>query len=849
MNYCTKCGNELYEGDSYCKNCGSKKIETQPVSLTNNARAPQPESLNRKGEPVKKKSNIVLYCIVAVLAIAVGVGTFFLFFSSNNNGDNKGPDRILTIQDIEKKAADGTINAIQDESGSYIFISGTFTDAIVNSASDAADVLNNASALFGDGFSADETDFTLQSISGGIAGASNFYKYSSTVNNVPVLGSQIILSTNDDGTVKSLSSTYDNRINYIDTTPTITSDDAVDVAKQDVIENVFETLEAMVYSADIDIVELEQLFITSLTVNTELLIHATRTTSDPVLVWAVSIETDSGEHIINDDDFEEEEYNDEGNAFLPYVSMRYYINANGATQGHIFIAESNIVQSWQPDEVEAEDLWGNKILVNVETRRNRYRLRDATWGISTYSANYLPSSPVPGSVTVVLLPGSRISNNQRTAPCSNAASAHAYTSIARRFYKNTDGINRNSMDGEGGEVKISMDYKGVKKFNEWYSFEKRQVGYKGVGGERALDVVGHEFTHGVVHYVTGRENSTTQRFLGIADFAKSEAGALFEAYADIMGSFIEGKTCKERWSFGEDIANRNLPYRDMSIPICYVFDAAGKPTPKTHADFNGDNGPHANSLIFSHAAYLMMDDERTRTIETNIELWAVVFYRSLFEMPENMSFRGAAGAVMSAAKNHGFTKEQLEAIECAFFKVGIFDSRKNYFDRYMPHATGDCACFREESAPISTPEPLPAPIQTPEPLPAPIQTPEPPTTPTPEPTPESSPTRTHRNLQRLYDAVNDPDVTVSLDIDFDDGSYIILMTYSRDGEFSLVSGYGTARDESIRFVRPVFTLFSDRIELHIPGVTTELLTLTGNMRGTYGSDPIWWHFNDNIGNH
>jgi Thermolysin metallopeptidase, alpha-helical domain len=71
--------------------------------------------------------------------------------------------------------------------------------------------------------------------------------------------------------------------------------------------------------------------------------------------------------------------------------------------------------------------------------------------------------------------------------------------------------------------------------------------------ESALDVVGHEYTHAVIAYALGDGNGTPLDY--------GESGALNEAYADIMGSLIEGKTGEDRWLIGEDSTFDGGPVR------------------------------------------------------------------------------------------------------------------------------------------------------------------------------------------------------------------------------------------------------------------------------------------------
>lgn len=185
-----------------------------------------------------------------------------------------------------------------------------------------------------------------------------------------------------------------------------------------------------------------------------------------------------------------------------------------------------------------------------------------------------------------------------------------------------------------------------------------------IGGfEKAWDVVAHEYTHAVIDY-------TAELFYN--DF-KAESSALHEAYADIMGSLIEGKgkASDARWEFGED-SDRVL--RSIKDPTNSKYDAVGKLYLNHYSNYDRDpdyylGSNYINSTIFSHAAYKMMTD--SRTIGRSDTTWAKVFYNSLGRLNENSRFLDARMAVLSAAKELGFTSNQQQAIKEAFDAVGI----------------------------------------------------------------------------------------------------------------------------------------------------------------------------------
>src|SRR5262249_47621795 len=124
----------------------------------------------------------------------------------------------------------------------------------------------------------------------------------------------------------------------------------------------------------------------------------------------------------------------------------------------------------------------------------------------------------------------------------------------------------------------------------------------------ALDVVAHEFTHGVTTYTAK---------LGM----EGENGALNEAISDIFGCFVEGGA-RPDWKMGETVFRKNgkaAPLRDLVDP-----HKSGNPADMSEfvqtQDDNG--GVHLNSTIVSHAAYLMAKKVKLDALRT-------IWYRAL----------------------------------------------------------------------------------------------------------------------------------------------------------------------------------------------------------------------------
>ncbi|HEV2883799.1 MAG TPA: M4 family metallopeptidase [Pyrinomonadaceae bacterium] len=154
------------------------------------------------------------------------------------------------------------------------------------------------------------------------------------------------------------------------------------------------------------------------------------------------------------------------------------------------------------------------------------------------------------------------------------------------YFRNTFG--RDGYDGDGDDVEMYV-HVGNENGGPW-----RDAQYLGGwcdifefgDGYPVNDVVGHEFTHGVIN------NSS------VLEYA-NESGALNESFADIFGQFMDNSD----WLIGEDIPNRD-PLRDMAHP---PIDHYGEKRASV-SDPNDDNDHgwvHRNSGINNKAAFLI----------------------------------------------------------------------------------------------------------------------------------------------------------------------------------------------------------------------------------------------------
>jgi bacillolysin len=200
-----------------------------------------------------------------------------------------------------------------------------------------------------------------------------------------------------------------------------------------------------------------------------------------------------------------------------------------------------------------------------------------------------------------------------------AVDAHAYIGLIYDYYKLVH--NRNGMDGANTQLVVNVHY-GANYSNAFFQPSTKWL-YFGDGDPNvqypypaALDIVCHEFTHGVT-------DSTS----GLIYWYMS--GALNEAFSDIMGVSCEFfhqpvgyGYMKAEWWEGEDIMKQFDAGRDLSDPSRMVwYPDYGWVYPdhmSKYFDFRpyGDydnGGVHINQSIVTHWYYLLAQGGTNRT--------------------------------------------------------------------------------------------------------------------------------------------------------------------------------------------------------------------------------------------
>jgi Zn-dependent metalloprotease len=271
------------------------------------------------------------------------------------------------------------------------------------------------------------------------------------------------------------------------------------------------------------------------------------------------------------------------------------------------------------------------------------------------------------------LPGKAV-RSEGDAPTGDKAVDEAYDGLGDTydFYLNI--YDRNSIDDEGLPLDATVHF--GRKYNNAFWDGQRMVFGDGDGVlfnrfTVAVDVIGHELTHGV-----------TQDEAQLAYF--NQSGALNESMSDVMGVLIKQYALKQTvdqadWLIGAGLLGKNIhgvALRSMKAPGTAFDDPIlGKdPQPGLMKDyvntFDDNGGVHTNSGIPNHAFYLVAAALGGYAWEHAGRIW----YETLRDshLRPNTGFRRFARLTLNnAAHLYGANSNEKKAVQDAWKQVGI----------------------------------------------------------------------------------------------------------------------------------------------------------------------------------
>jgi Zn-dependent metalloprotease len=269
------------------------------------------------------------------------------------------------------------------------------------------------------------------------------------------------------------------------------------------------------------------------------------------------------------------------------------------------------------------------------------------------------------------LPGTRV-RGEGDPPSGDVDVDEAYEGAGVTYDLYKDVFKRNSIDNNGLRLDSTVHY--GQQFNNAF-WNGQQMVYGDGDGDLfkrftiAVDVIGHELTHGVTQFSAGL-------------IYQDQSGALNESISDVFGSLVKQYSLKQTadqadWLIGAGLLADGVngqALRSMAAPgTAYDDPVLGKdPQPAHMKHFVGTRsdhgGVHINSGIPNHAFFILATTLKGNAWEKAGQIW----YRALQTFQPSTDFQLAAQATLLAARtlfSAGSTEER--AVKDAWNQVGI----------------------------------------------------------------------------------------------------------------------------------------------------------------------------------
>ena len=272
------------------------------------------------------------------------------------------------------------------------------------------------------------------------------------------------------------------------------------------------------------------------------------------------------------------------------------------------------------------------------------------------------------------LPGRQV-RAEGDDPSADQSVNQAYDGADKTYSFYQDVYNRDSVDDAGFPLTSCVHF-GVDFDNAFW--DGQEMVYGDGSGQifqvgsltSAIDVIGHELTHGVTQYTAGLEYH-------------AQSGALNESFSDVFGSLIKqhtlGQTADQAdWLIGEGILVPELgnALRSMSNPGT-AFSGDTQPghmddyqnLPDDNDPRNDNGGVHINSGIPNKAFYLVATAIGGNAWDAPGQIW----YQTLTQrLQPTSNFVDAANATIDAAGDlYGADGNEQQAVRNAWKEVGV----------------------------------------------------------------------------------------------------------------------------------------------------------------------------------
>lgn len=305
------------------------------------------------------------------------------------------------------------------------------------------------------------------------------------------------------------------------------------------------------------------------------------------------------------------------------------------------------------------DVFGTRKPLSVESKKTAFWLEDRSRGVARPTRTFSAGNRLrlPGGAIRSPDPHRWDDAIQHGAPGA-AVDAHAHVAAAWDYFATQHG--RLGFRGDGEGVRTTVHY--GDRFPGAF-FDGEQLVF-GDGDERvttlaaALDVVAHEYTHGVITATAGL-------------VPVGESGAIGEGLADVFGCLVSWATGEgSRWQIGETVYHpEGTPraMRDLADP-----HRTGQPAALAElVDFSQDSdGIHTNASIIGHLGYLLVEGAGDLVPTLGPDRAGDLLYRALvaYSFPRADLADFSDGLV---AATRDLSPDDVLAVEAALHQLGL----------------------------------------------------------------------------------------------------------------------------------------------------------------------------------
>ncbi|MBP8033388.1 MAG: M4 family metallopeptidase [Bacteroidia bacterium] len=298
--------------------------------------------------------------------------------------------------------------------------------------------------------------------------------------------------------------------------------------------------------------------------------------------------------------------------------------------------------------------------ITTDSYTGGYRLRESGrgQGIETYNMNNTQTYGTTDFTNTV---------NTWTMTNTNQAATDAHFGAEATYDYYFQNFNRNSIDDNGFKL-LSYVHYSTNYVNAFWDGQRMTYGdgqtSQGFNIMTALDVCGHEITHGVVENTAGLNGG--------------EADALNEAFADIFGTSVEwfARPSQHDWLMGLDISTNGTAIRNMANP-----NSLQQPDTYQGTYWSATGEPHDNDGPCIYWFYLLSvggsgtnDNSQAYNVSsiTMAKAEAIAYRAMTVYMTPSTDYAAVRNYCIQAAKDlYGACSNEVIQTTNAWYAVGV----------------------------------------------------------------------------------------------------------------------------------------------------------------------------------